>query len=102
VFLFLACVTPADDTGPTTAATDGPIVVEYSCDDGTTYTFPDAPPLSAMQFVGRVGDGLAMWEALPLDVWPGYEWSANNPDDSQCIDRNGMSAVKGRLVMEFE
>jgi hypothetical protein len=101
--LILACAAPDGDSPAPVSECPEPVVIDYACHDGTTYTFPEALPLSAVQWVEMDdGDGLVSWQARPLDLWPGKTWTSDEDTYTDCDANIDPPIVGGRLVIQYE
>ena len=106
ILLLTACVTDeptTDTTGDAPEACISPVIIDYTCRDGTSYTFPDALPVMVTQLVERDDrNGAHYWQTRALDVRPGYTWNADEDTLTDCDDDVFPPVVGGRLVLAFE
>lgn len=102
LLLLTACVTDepeADTTETAPEACISPVIIDYTCNDGSTYTFPDALPVMATLLV-EYADG--SWQTKGLTVRPNQAWSVDVTADSFCGVDISPAVVGGRLVLAFE
>jgi hypothetical protein len=101
--LILACAAPDGDSPAPVSECPEPVVIDYACHDVMTYTFPEALPLSAVQWVELDdGWGTTGWQMRALDLWPGRTWSSDQDNDTNCSANIDPPIVGGRLVIQYE